>query len=230
MILDFNLKNYRCTYYSGKTLINEHCFYQGCVYGIYNNESYVTYVWSCNQNQLNYCFLDQESLINYFSEIAKLAGFDLLSFSKTKKNFYLQIKCIPNRRYFIYISMLIRYVYEYPFSILLHAAWQNKKNLPELNIMCIMQFYLALFFNQRYCHCPGREGNALYNISIKNCFSLMPHSFNESSIFLFLESKYRTLCSNLYKFNIKQLPQIINGLNYIANKYYDKYKKRICCW
>lgn len=231
MILDFRGKEYKCTYYAGKRLYNDVCFSPGCDKGEINNYAHATIIWTRNkQDQLNYCIFDTKTLVEYFTEISRLLGFTLISFTKSRNSYKLQIKCAPNHRYFIYIAMCIRYVYEYPFQILLYAAWQNRKSFPELDIIQIMQFYLALFHNGRRCHCPGLDKLAFRNINSKCQFNLIRDNFNREKFFCEILTNHNDLLFYLRVFNTKQLSQIASGINFIANKYYAKNKKNICCW
>lgn len=231
MILDFRYRDYVCKYYAGAHRYNVICFSNGCDRGRVGNYSYITYIFPKNkQNELNYCFLNKTDLLGYFVEISKIFGFKLLSFKETEDLYKLQIRCICDNRYFIYISTYIRYVYEWPFSLLLAAAWKNKNNFPELNITHIMQFYLAVFFDGRRCHCPGEVYLAFQNINPKCQFNLLKRDFNRSNSFIQIKSKYEKLTSQINQFNLKQLPQIISGINFIANKCYERNKKNICRW
>lgn len=231
MILDFRMKNYVCNYYAGKKHYTGLCFSTYFYGGKYGRYAYVTYIWPKEkQIERNYCFFDKKTLFEYFTEISKLLGFRLLFFSETMDSYKLQIQCIPNKRYFVYISMCIRYVWEHPFAILLYVAWQNKENFPELNIIQIMQFYIALFFDGRMCHCPGLNRQTFYNINSKCQFSLIRNDFNYHPSFLNIETSHDSLTYKLREFNTKQLPQIASGINFIANKYYAKNKKNICRW
>lgn len=231
MILDFRMKEYVCNYYAGKKYHKEICFSKDFNGGEYGRYAYATYIWpKKKQEERNYCFFDKKTLFEYFTEISKLLGFRLLSFSETKDSYKLQVQCIPNRRYFIYASMCIRYVWEHPFAILLYAAWQNKENFPELDIIQIMQFYIAFFFDGRRCHCPGVDRMAFYNINSKCQFSLIRDDFNYDPSFLEIQTSHISLTHELREFNTKQLPQIASGINFIANKYYAKNKKDICRW
>lgn len=231
MILDFRGKSFKCNYYTGKHLRKAICFSSGYADGMINGYAHATITWPKNkQDQCNYCIFDTKTLIEYFTEISKLLGFTLVSLTESNNLYKLQIRCAPNKRYFIYSAMCIRYVYEHPFAILLYAAWQNRENFPELDIIQIMQFYLALFFNGRRCHCPGLGQLAFYNINSKCQFSLIKDNFNHSKSFYKVSTSHTNLCSNLCTFNTKQLSQIASGINFIANKYYAKNKKNICRW
>lgn len=231
MILDFRLKDYKCNYYDGKYFNSGICFSLGCELGIIGKYTHITYVWPKEkQDQLNYCFLDKDALLRYFIEISKLLGFRLIAFADTEDKYRLQIECIPNRRYFIYISTYVRYVYEYPFSLFLYAAWCNRANFPELNITQIIQFYRAIFYGGHMCHCPGMDNDAFYNINAKCQFSLIKDHFNYSRGFVQINSNHNTLYKIVKTFNTKQLPQIVSGINCISNKYYAENKKNICRW
>ena len=231
MILDFRMKDYVCNYIAGRRYYNTICFSEGCKGGSYNKAYHATLMWPKDkQEELNYCYFDKDVLIEYFSEISRILGFKLISFQETEHRYKLQIETPVDHRYFIYCAMCIRYVYEHPFALLLHAAWNNRKNLPDLDIIQIMQFYLALFFNGRRCHCPGLDNLAFYNINSKCQFNLIRDNFNRETSFISITSKYLNLCNAMNSFNTKQLTQISQGINKIANIYYDKRKKDLCRW
>lgn len=231
MILDFRGKEYVCRYFTGNKYVDTICFSDGYFKKIYNNYVYSTYIWPKeDQDQRNYCPFDKKTLLEYFIEISKILGFKLISLSETEHLYKLQIKCAPDRRYFIYVSMCIRYVYEHPFAFYLYAAWQNKHNFPELDIIQIMQFYLAVVFNGARCHCPGESNFTFYNINSKCQFSNIRNDFNNVENFYLLRTNHIHLDNILYQINTKQLPQIASGINFIVNKYYDENKKSICRW
>ena len=231
MILDFRGKAYKCNYYAGKHHYNGVCFSEGGYLGLANGYYHATIIWPRNkQVQLNYCTLDTRTLIEYFKEISRQLGFTLISLLETTYSYKLQFRCAPDKKFFIYIATYIRYVYENPFWILLCAAWQNRANFPELDITQIMQFYIALFFDDRRCHCPGLNRLAFHNINPKCQFSLLRGDFNCSKSFCRITANHISLCHFLRVFNSKQLPQIVNGINFIANEYYIKNKKSICRW
>lgn len=232
MILDFRGKEYRCNYYAGNYFYkNKACFSNWCDQGRFNDYYYATIICPRGkQVQLNYCAFDTGTLIEYFKEISRLLGFTLISLVRGKHSYKLQFKCAPDYRFFVYVAMYIRYVYENPFWLLLHAAWQNRANFPELDITQIMQLYITLFHDGRRCHCPGLDGLTFYNINPKCQFSLIRRDFNYNKSFCKIITKHSSLCFLLRVFNSKQLPQIVRGINFIANEYYAKNKKSICRW
>lgn len=232
MILDFRGKEYKCSYYAGNYFYeNMVCFSRGCSQGEFNGYYYATIIWPrSRQVQLNYCTFDTKTLIEYFKEISRLLGFTLISLVKSTHSYKLQIRCAPDNRFFVYSAMYIRYVYENPFWLLLYSAWQNRANFPELDITQIMQLYITLFHDGRRCHCPGLDDLTFHNINPKCQFNLIRENFNYSGSFCRIIAKHNSLCHLLRVFNSKQLPQIVKGINFIANEYYAKNKKSICRW
>lgn len=231
MILDFNYKDYDCHFYIHNHKHDGICFQCDFDDDIINGYAHSTIIFPKNkQTQKNYCFFNTQTLIEYFTEISRLLGFKLISFTQSRNSYKLQIRCAPNQRYFIYCATYIRYVYEYPFALLLFAAWQNRKNFPELNITQIIQYYIALFFIGRRCHCPGMDGSAFRNINSKCQFNLIRDNFNDERYFYYINSVHGKLCWVFDRFNLKQISQIVRGINFIANKHYVKDKKNICRW
>ena len=233
MILDFRYKDYKCEYLVGNELVKGVCFWDGCGHGEYgyeNKHAHVTYIWSKTPDELNYCFLDKKTMWRYFIEISRRLGFKLLSFSETSTHYKLQIDVMADRRYFIYVSMYIRYVYEFPFSLALYCALQNTENFPELDITQIIQFYIAVLHDGARCHCPGKDRLAFYNISSKCQFSSIRDDFNYGKSLVRIKSVYITLLKLFRSFNSKNLPQIVNGINNIVNKCYNENKANICRW
>lgn len=233
MILNFKLKKYKCNYRIGNVDIEGICFSDGCGTGKYGyNKKYtrITYIWPKKQDELNYCFLNNTTIISYLNDISKELGFKLISLSETSTKYKLQIEVIANRRYFIYVSTYIRYLYEFPFSLFLYCALKNKENFPELTITHIMQFYITVFFNDRRCHCPGQTFYTYSNINSKCQFNLIRDDFNDTTTFVEISSNYVGMHSVLRQINEKNLPEISNGINNIVNNYYAKYKKSICRW
>lgn len=233
MILDFRFKEYKCQYFAGSRFIEGACFSSGCLNGQFPHDAShtcVTYIWSKQPDELNYCFLDRNTMLRYFIDLSKRFSFKIISFSENDKRYKLQIDVINEHRYFVYVSMYIRYVYEFPFSLALYCALQNYHNFPELDITNIIQFYIALFHDGRRCHCPGMDRLAYYNLNCKSIFNNLRDDFNYSNCFCKIKSNHVSLLESLRKFNEKNLPEIVSGINNIANKYYVKNKKDICCW
>lgn len=233
MILNFKIKDYKCQYFAGSRFIEGACFSSGCSDGKFPHDpshTCITYMWSKQPDELNYCFLDRNTMLRYFIVLSKKFGFKIISFSENDKRYKLQIDVINERRYFIYVSMYIRYVYEFPFSLALYCALQNHYNFPELDITNIIQFYIALFHDGNRCHCPGLNHLAYYNLNCKSIFNNLRDDFNYANCFCEIESNHTGLLAKLRKFNEKNLPEIVSGINNIANKYYVKSKKNICRW
>lgn len=233
MTLDFRYKDYKCEYLVGNRYVKSVCFWGGCgdgQYGKNKKHAHITYIWSKTPDELNYCFLDKETMLRYFMDISKRLGFKLLSFIETPTHYKLQIDVIANRRYFIYVSMYIRYVYEFPFSLALYCALQNTENFPELDITHIIQFYIAVLHDGARCHCPGRDRLAFYNINCKCQFSSIRDNFNDGKSLVAIKSQYTHLLKNFRLLNSKNLPQIVSGINNIVNQHYNENKKIICRW
>lgn len=231
MILNFKWKDYYCQYYAGSYFVKDVCFSKDIKNWTIDDYAHVTIVFPHKkQVQRNYCLIDEKTLIWYFNEIAKLLGFTIILLSKSTYNYKLQFKCFYNQRYYIYCAMYLRYVYEYPFNILLYAALKNKDNFPELNITQIIQFYITLFYEGARCHCPTTEYQTFYNINAKSQFNLLRDYFNSVKCTYFINTKYIKLMKLLEQLNTKQLPYIVDKINSIANEYYVKHKENICRW
>ena len=236
MILNFKLKSYRCRYKDGPKSIGGVCFSSGCGNDLYEerNRLYanVTIRWTKGNEELNYCFLDTETMIKYFIDLSVLLGFKLLSFNSNSDCYKLQIRIIPNRRYFIYVSTFIRYVYEFPFSLLTYCALHNIKSFPGLNSIQIIQLYIALFYSKAgaLCHCHGKANYAYTNMNSKLMFSLNRKNFNNSSYLTFVHTDHSGLIQLFNILNTKNLPQIADGINNLANKYYVENEESIRRW
>lgn len=229
MIINFNLKNYDCEYFEGSVYHQGACFSNG-VYSKGNNGlTHVTYIFPRNtQKKLNYCFLDFNQLLEYFTNLSNILGFELISFCTKRTKYKLQIRCISEHRYFIYISTFIRYTWESPFNFLLYCALTNKSNFKNLNIIHIMQYYIALFRKGQLCHCLGDNNQTFCNFNVKCIFNTIRDDFNYNSIF---ESLFPMYIMNiiLKRIETKQINLIRDFINYIANKEYEKHKKSLCC-
>lgn len=236
MTLDFRLKSYRCNYKDGPDSIRGVCFSPGCGHHAYEERkrtyANVTIKWTKGVEELNYCFLDTETMIKYFMDLSTLLGFRLLSFSDHGNYYELQIRIIPDKRYFIYVSTLIRYVYEFPFSLLTYCALHNTKSFPRLNSIQIIQLYIALFYDTAgaLCHCHGKARWAYSNMNSKQMFSLNRNNFNASKCLIQVSTDHSGLIKLFRTLNTKNLPQIVDGINNLANKYYAENEKSICCW
>lgn len=230
MILNFNFSNYNCIYRAGNHKIHGVCFSSGYVGGVYNGRVYITYFLAKQRDELNYVFLSRKQVIDYVCEVSQLLGFDLIALKETESYYKLQVAMPKDRRLFLYISTFIRYTYEHPFSLALYCAILNRHNFPELNIIQIIQFYIGLFFNGRSCHIIADTGLCFSNMNCKSQFNILRYHFNSSNSFIKLDINHGTMLGFFDVINTKQLPQIAEGINNIANKYYAKYKKSICCW
>jgi hypothetical protein len=233
MILDFNFKNYKCRYFIGNQLFRGFCFSSGCgtgKYGTNKQRSHVTIIWSKDQEDLNYCFLDRKTMLNYFLDLQRELGFKLISFHENKYDYNLQISIVANKRWFVYVSTFIRYVYEFPFSLITYCALQNKDNFKGLQTSHIIQFYIALFYNGAQCHNHGGFKHAFSNMNCKQQFSMLKNNFNDSKYLVCLKDVGLFDIKYLSKINTKCLPQIVEKINNIANKTWISNEKNICRW
>lgn len=236
MRLNFRLASYRCRYKDGSRPISGACFSSGCGELVYKERNHryanVTIKWTKEIEELNYCFLDTETMIKYFMDLSKLLGFRLLSFNSYGDYYKLQIRIFPDKRYFVYVSTFIRYVYEFPFSLLTYCALHNIKSFPGLNSIQIIQLYIALFYSKigALCHCHGKANYAYTNMNSKLMFSLNRKDFNRSTHLTFVYTDHSGLTQLFNTLNTKNLPQIVDGINNLANKYYAKNEESICRW
>ena len=230
MVVNFKFKEYCTKYFAGSTFHKYVCFSPGCSDGIYGNNAFVTYYIPKKVQELSYCFLDKDEILLYIIELQKIFGLTLLSFKENKRYYLIQIEMPYDKRYFLYVSTYIRYLYEFPFSLLLKCAVQNRVNFPKFNITHIIQFYIALFYKGRTCHCPGMNTYAFRNINSKSQYNLIRNWFNNTHTFVRIQTKHITLTESFEVFNDKILPHIIISINNIANRYFERYEKSLCCW
>lgn len=230
MILDFRGKEYKCHYYDGQFKQEHICFSRGADKGVLNNEHHVTYFLDKTPNEINYVFLSKFDLISYLQEISKLLGFKLISLKENVLDYRLQVTIPNDKRFFLYVSTLIRYTYEFPFNLALYCACNNRDSFPELNIIQIMQLYRALFITDRDVHNLGTNQQCFSNLNSKCYFNTLRHDFCASVDFIYVVSSHTKLINKCSYLNTKQLSQVVEGINIIVNNYYEKYKKDICRW
>lgn len=230
MILDFRNQDYKCHYYDGDVKVKGVCFSRLVGHRILNNEYHITYFLDKTPDEVNYVFLSKSDLISYLQEISKLLGFKLISLKENASDYRLQVTIPYDRRFFLYVSTLVRYTYEFPFNLALYCAWNNRHSFPELNIIQVMEFYRALFITDRDVHNLGCNRDCFSTLNSKCYFNALRNNFNDLSYLIHVPSVHTQLINKCSCLNTKQLPQIVEEINNIANNYYEKYKEDICCW
>lgn len=235
MVLDYRGKDYICRYLNG----NEHksglCFSSAFGF-VRQNHTFITYRIPIEKEELNYVFISEKQMFNYFIELSSIFSFKIISFRKMHDEYRLQV-AIPiisdyweGKRYPLYVSTFIRYVYEHPFSIAVKCALENRHNFSGLNIVAIIQFYLGIFCDKRKCHHHGDFGYVYTNMHPKSQYNCIINNFNNTTTFYYTTQKYITILESLKLFNIKCINQICNSINKIADEVYERDKKNICCW
>ncbi len=232
MVLEFNYCDYVCKYRDGEEYIKDICFSE-IGHNRIGSSYFITYYISKVQEELNYIFITKQQMIDYLKEITKLLSCNICFIKDTKDYYRVQIE-IPgnNKRYLIYVSTIVRYMYEHPFSIAVYCALKNRDSFPELNIIQIVQFYIGALNDKRPCHHFGNTGYTFSNLNVKNQFNLIKDYFNdvEPRKFVKLIRPHSHVLDQIQCFNIKILPQLSDCINDLANKIYERNKKCICCW
>lgn len=232
-MVDFRYCEYKCKYLDNKKCIKDLCFADIGQQGSINNSTFITYFMDKEQNELNYVFISRSEMIDYLNEVTQLLGCHLCLIQETSKYYRIQIEIPGNdKRYLIYVSTIVRYIYEHPFSIAVYCAMKNRYSFPELNIIQIVQFYIGAFCDKRPCHHFGDATYTFSNINVKCQFNLIKNFFNDCCVekFVKLTSTHTSILNDIQVFPIKILPQISDCINDLANIVYEKNKKRICCW
>ena len=168
-----------------------------------------------------------------FDALKKAEEYYVIICRETSKYYRIQVEIPGNdNRYLIYVSTIIRYIYEPPFSIAVYCAMKNRHSFPELNIIQIVQFYIGAFCDKRPCHHFGNAAYTFSNIDVKCQFNLIKDYFNDccAEKFVELTGTHTYILEGMQVFPIKILPQISDCINDLANIVYEKNKKRICCW
>ncbi|MBQ0113704.1 MAG: hypothetical protein KBT03_11280 [Bacteroidales bacterium] len=232
MFLDFSMKGYNCAYKAGKEKIEGVCFSRGYSGGVRKNKGHVVIRFTRDkQQELNYCFLSYEDMIAYSKWVADKMGFKIISINQDKKYNYIQIEFNHDNRYFLFIVTLLRYVYEFPFNVMLYSAWKHRNEYPELNIVTLFQMYLGLFFNGRLCHNIGQENVVPKEMHPKCLFNYLRNNFNRNphgkEIFKNINSKYYRLIENMEVLNTKQIDEYADFLNNIVTEWYNRNKNII---
>lgn len=232
MVLDYRWNDYICKYIDGDEYKKGLCFAHAFNFVI-DNFTFITYRIPIEKTELNYVFISEEEMLNYFVELSATFSFKIISFRKKHDEYQLQI-AIPIKkgcyRYPLYISTFIRYVWEHPFSIAVKCALKNRNTFTGLNITTIIQFYLGVFCNKRKCHHHGYENMAFTNMHPKAQYNNFWRDFNDRSTLKYITNKYSNILTSIEVFNIKCIDQICDSINKLANEVYGKYKKDICCW
>ena len=229
MELDFRFTDYVCKYKVGNKKYKGLCFSK-CDVEKEGRYATITYYMDKEPNERNYIFITLEQMVEYLNEISKLLGFDIIFLQELESYYILQIKVAAKQRYFLYISTIIRYLYEYPYSIMVYFAIENRKNFPELNIIQIIHFYLGVFCYERLCHRIGLYDSVFTNMNSKAQFNMLLDGFNYSDSYVLINSSHSYFTEEFNHFNTKNLPALLDSVSTLANSYYEIYKKDICCW
>lgn len=230
MIIDYCYKTFCCKYYAGYYYYDGVCFSSGFNKGNYKYHTYITYIIPKTQKQLSLCFLTKKEIIEYSKELSSLLGFSLISLSESKEVYYLQIKAPHHRRYLLYISTFIRYMYEHPFSILLYCALKSKPDFPKLDSIQIIQLYLGIFLRCCSQHAVGTLKYIFDNRNIKSIYNTQFNNFNTSNHLVYIPYNYSAVYNLLKIINTKNLPEIAELLKLLAKQIYIEYEKDICRW
>ena len=228
MDFNFRFKDYNTQYFSGSVCIRDVCFACGFFRGIYGNDTFVTYIIPKRVSKLSYCFLTKDELITYITELSTLLGFSVISIADKRAKYLVQVKLVNDSRYCLYVSTLIRYTYEFPYSILLKGAVKDKEVFTKFNIIHIIQLYLALFASGWAGHQLAGYGDTFYNINSKSQFNLIRNYFNSSKSFYLIDS-HKISFGKYYTFNEEDIPMIISMINNTILSFYKKYEKYLCC-
>ena len=233
MVLDFRGCDYVCKYYDGNYLKSGLCFSKGFGVGTNNGYAHITCFIPIKPDELNYVFVTEQQMLDYFIELSELFSFNIITFHKTETHYKLQLRIPCERdysRYVLYVLTFIRYAYEHPFSIALKCALENRQYFKGLSIVEIIQFYLGVFCNKRTCHHHGNQGRVFKNMNVKSQFNNIVNQFNYSVTFTEITTEYVKTLDYIQLFNIKCLDQLCYCINLLAIEIYEKYKKDICRW
>lgn len=235
MKIDFNFKPYRCNYYiDSYKKFGEVCFsyirkLNSFDLQTYTNEDgYISIkIIIDKNNQINYCYLSFDELKFYITEISRVLGFKIMGICNNKTCYKIILKIAPYPRYMLYVLTCVRYLYEHPYSLLLNCAIKNKHNFPDFDILHIMQFYIGIFYTD-FGHNLGHCQKVFPNLPQKVIFNFLVKDFNHHPILSDINFEFDI--NSFKKLNTKCIPQIVNFINNIALKSYEKNKDNICCW
>lgn len=230
MVFNFRFADYKCQYLAGAAHKRGVCFSEGFQEGIIDGKLHITYLIPKELEELNYMFITKDQLFDYLYEVSHIIGFTVETIYDINLYYKVQVSMAPENRYFRYVSTIVRFTWEFPFSVATYCVLQNRQNFPELDLVQIMQFYLGVFCDRRQCHYFARPGYVYSNMNSKCHFNIVREQFNNTSPCVKTTNDYDIILDRLNEFNAKCLPVVSESINKLANEVYEKYKKDICCW
>lgn len=231
MEVNFRFSGYKCIYYAGSTF-HRHavCFSSGFgkSYRGYVNCSYLLYK---KQNGLNKTFFTSNELLDVITILSKELGFTLMSINENDVYFRVQIRMINSKRWNLFVSTFIRYLFEFPASLSTYCAYKSYNKYKNIRFTTLVQFYLdtAIYIDQ--VHSISRRGVIIKDISPKVLFNCQIDQFNFiSSAFKIVNEKHYDY-SDLYNtFELDNLPKIVKVITSKIDDSYKEYEKNICSW
>ena len=230
MVFNFKWADFKCEYLAGATRKRGVCFSEGFREGIVNEKLHITYFEPKKVNELNYMFITKDQLFDYLHEVSYTMGFTVETIYETKDFYKVQDSMAPENRYFRYVSTIVRFTWEFPFSVATYCVLQNRQNFPELDLVQIIQFYLGIFCDRGQCHHFARPGYVYSNMNSKCHFNIVREQFNNTRPCVKTTNDYDMILDKINTFAAKCLPIVSESINKLANKVYEKYKIDICCW
>lgn len=229
MEVDFRYKDYVCNYYGGHKYSKYVCFSKG--FGSdYDGHVIVSYILYKRQHQKNMTFFSSSELLDVITILSKELGFTLFSINENKSYFRIQIKMYNDKRWNLYVSSFIRYLFEYPASLASYCAYKNYKNYKHLKFTMFIQYYLATVISLDTIHCIGNYEIAIRNISPKNLYDFIKDYFNGIPKKLKFETNNYRFDEKYDMFYVENLPKIVKEINNKVNELYESHKEDLCCW
>lgn len=231
MEVNFKYADYICEYYGGKIHFSQAiCFSAGfgSSYKNYVNCSYILYK---KQRQLNKTFFSSKELLDVLTILSKELKFTLMSINEDVDKFRVQIRMISNKRWNLFVSTFIRYLFEFPMSLAIYCAYKNRDKYKNIRFTTLVQFCLATTIHINSVHCISRPDWIIKNVSPKVLFNAQLHDFN------IIVEPFRVVCDRHEEydkknqiFELDNLPKLVREITSTIDSYYKKYEKDICSW
>lgn len=230
MEVDFRYAGYRCEYHAGTTHYREVCFSKGFgkSFKNYVNISYILYK---NQCQLNKTFFNSKELLDVLIILSKELKFTLMSINEDKNKFRVQIRMINNKRWNLFVSTFIRYLYEFPASLATYCAYKSRDKYKNIRFTTLIQFYLdsAVWIDR--VHSISQRDTIIKDVSPKVLFNAQRYDFNLIREPFMVECNKHYDFDNKYRhFEIENLPKIVRIITSTIDSSYKEYEKDICSW
>ena len=158
----------------------------------------------------HYTFLSKEDVLKYLTEVFKLTDIPFIAFSESDEWYWAHTLFPRDNRYKLFVSTIVRYVFEDDFAVLTYFAMKNEKLQKEMDIIHLVQLYISHF---DYCdnHSLFYSGYTFYgNEDVRDWYKRHKYHFTDSFSYKIPTDKY--YINNMY-INEKCLDTLAYSIN-----------------